>query len=196
MHERGSLLRPSSRRAGEVICVASLAVLAVSTEDFMAVCAAAAGRGATIVAHETETRIEPGAGAEALSAAVAAFRDCRRRSNIVGERWKPGAAASVAKRQADIVARVALFAEDWAKREIPTPVLLLRGGKKRKGGRDIVPMSYQTAAKILGKRPAAQKKREVDIYREQKRQEARERIATHLPDPEPGWLDDVMEDGK
>jgi hypothetical protein len=172
LKERTSLLKPSSRGSGEAIYVASLAVLAIGAEDFMAVCAAASGRSAAIVAHETETRIEPGAGADALHAALAAFLDSKRRSNSMGERWKPGAAASAQKRMEDAKRRAELIREDWGKREIPTRVLLERAGRKIGRRRDLVPMSYQTAAALLGKRPAAQKKHETDVFREQRRLEA------------------------
>jgi hypothetical protein len=47
-----------------------------------------------------------------------------------------------------------------------------RAGRKIGRRRDVVPMSYQTAAALLGKRPAAQKKRETDVFREQRRLEA------------------------
>jgi hypothetical protein len=141
----------------------------------MDVCAAAFERGAAIVAHETGTRIEPDANADGIGAAFADFQHSKRRSDHAGEKWKPGALASAQKRMEDAKRRAELIREDWGQRECPTAELLLRAGRKIGRRRDVVPMSYQTAAALLGKRPAAQKKREVDIFREQRRH--------HHPDP-------------
>jgi hypothetical protein len=58
-----NLLRPTSRRPnGETIYLASLAVLAWESEDFMGALAAAAKRHAAVVVLDTGRRIEPDAG--------------------------------------------------------------------------------------------------------------------------------------
>jgi hypothetical protein len=172
LKERASLLRPSGREPGEVIYVASLAVLAIGAADFMDVCAAASGRRAAILEHETGTLIPFNAGADALSDALNAFLDSKRRSEHAGEKWKPGAAASAQKRMEDAKRRAELIREDWCQRGVPTAELLLRAGRKIGRRRDVVPMSYQTAALLLGKRPAAQRKAETDVFRERRRLEA------------------------
>ena len=173
LKERASLLRPTGRGEGnDLICVASLAVLAAGAEDFMAVCADASARHSSIVDHESETVISWAADAIALSAALAAFLDSRRRHDRKGGGGKPGSAASAAKRVADAQRRAELIREDWGKRELRTAELLIRAGRTAKGRQDVTPMSYVTAKALLGARPAAQKKAEVDAYREQKRREA------------------------
>lgn len=177
LKERASLLRPSGRCDGEVIYVASMAVLAIGAEDFMAVCAAASERQSSIVAHENRLTLFWDADAIALSEALALFLDSKRRHDRKGGGGHPGAAVSAAKRAADAQRRAELIREDWGKREIKTAELLMRAGRKIGRRRDLVPMSYQTAKALLGARPAAQKKREVDIYREQRRQEALARKA-------------------
>jgi hypothetical protein len=194
LKERRSMLRPHSRQASEAIYVASFAVLAFTAGDFMDVVAAASARRAAIVTHESGRRIEPNAGADVLRDALAEFQSSKRRSERSGQGGKPGGEASAAKRLADVTARVALIADAWKGRVVPTTELLLRAGRKPKGRRDVVPMAYQTAAKLLGKRPAAQKKADTDVFREQRRQEALARKAALPRDPD--WLDDLMKEGK
>jgi hypothetical protein len=162
--QRENLLHLTSPTGdSEVIYVASLAVLAWSADDFMACLAAAAARGATIVALDSRRRIEPGARAPELAEAVREFIASKRRPQVGG--WLIGAAASVASRNRDIEARLMLIADDWPRDDPPTPELLLRAGKVRAGMQKATPMAYQTAAKHLGKRPEARRKHQMTDQR-------------------------------
>lgn len=148
--ERANLLRKTSRRTGETIYLASLAVLAWSAEDFMACLEAAQARNAAVVALDTERRIEPTAGARELREALSEFLAARRRDQT-GNARKAAASVTAEKRKADSEARCALIRDDWGNPETATADLLLRAGTKR--GRRMVPMAYRTAALYLGKRP-------------------------------------------
>jgi hypothetical protein len=195
LRQRSSMLRPTSRASNdETIYVASLAVLAWVVDDFMRVASQAKARGATIQAHDTGRKIGPTAGADELSAAVEEFQKAKR-SDLTGDGRRAGALVSAKVRGDNARARADLIWEDWFKREVPTGELLRRAGGKRKGKRDVVPMAYQTAVKLIGfTRPAAQKKLDVDVLREQRRQEALARKAA--AEQGPNWLDDVMKGSK
>ncbi|GAC1508465.1 MAG: hypothetical protein NVS1B6_15860 [Steroidobacteraceae bacterium] len=170
LKERASLLRPSSRRDGEVIYVASLAVLAIGANDFMDVCAAALARGAAIVAHEDKVTILPNSKPEQMRDALAFFIHSKRRfERKKGEAGKAGAAASATKRAADAKRRVELIREDWGKRDVPMAELLKRAGRKIKGRRDVVPMSHITAARELGRRRDAQREHDFRLEQEARR---------------------------
>lgn len=169
--ERGDMLRPTNPRpGGETIYIAAWPVWAWASDEVLACLAAAAQRKATVVVLETGRRIEPTAGPVELHAAVEEFRRAKRRE-FQGDARKAAAAARVAKLRAEIEARVDLIREDWNRpsTEIGTRELLLRAGRKRKRERHITPMSYQTAAAILGPRPIRQKSRAAGIKRAEKR---------------------------
>lgn len=151
LEERAQMLRRTARRgSGEVIYVASLAVLAWSAEDFMTALAGVVDRGATVVALDTGRRIEPTAGPAQLGEALSEFLAARRRDQT-GNARQAAALVQAERRKADSEARVALIREDWGNPVFSTAELLARAGKKR--GRVAVPMSYRTAILYLGKRP-------------------------------------------
>lgn len=153
-----NLLRPTSRRPnGETIYLASLAVLAWESEDFMGALAAAAKRHAAVVVLDTGRRIEPDAGAAELAEALSEFRASRRKEQT-GDARKAAAAARVAKQRAELEKRLALIREDWRRRDYSTEELLLRAGRKRKRDKKVTPLSYATAS--LQPRPVAQREYE------------------------------------
>lgn len=165
------MLRPTRRAAtDEVIYLASLAVLAWDATDFMDCLVAAGRRHATVVALDTGRRIPPDASREELAEAQREFL-ARRRSADAGGGQKVGAAASTKARLEDAARRIALIADEWNRDDVPTPELLLKAGRKPSGRRDVTPMAYQTAAKYLGHRPEAQRKRRIAMaVAEQNRQ--------------------------
>lgn len=50
-----------------------------------------------------------------------------------------------------------MIEDDWHKAEIATDVLLERAGRVPKGKRDLVPMAWATAVRLLGRRPTQRK---------------------------------------
>lgn len=157
LKERAQLLRPTARKnSPEIIYVASLGVLAWVAEDFMSVLAAAGKRNAILSVRETGTAISPTADAAELAKALSEFLAARRRHQTTGGRLA-GVEASRAVRTASSRERAALIADDWHKAEIPTDVLLKRAGRVPKGKRDLVPMAWATAVRLLGRRPTQRK---------------------------------------
>lgn len=157
LKDRAQLLRKTSRRNNqETITVVSLGVLAWVAEDFMACMGAAAARGAIVVALDTGRRISPTASAAELAEALSEFLTSRRRHQTTGGRLA-GVEASRAVRMDDAKRRAALIEDDWHKAEIATDVLLARAGRVPKGKRDLVPMAWATAVRLLGRRPTQRK---------------------------------------
>jgi hypothetical protein len=153
-----NLLRPTSRRPnGETIYLASLAVLAWESEDFMGALAAAAKRHAAVVVLDTGRRIEPDAGRPSWRRRYRSSErpDARSRLEMPGRppqrrRWQ--------KQRAELEERLALIREDWRRRDYSTEELLLRAGRKRKRDKKVTPLSYATAS--LQPRPVAQREYE------------------------------------
>jgi len=169
LKERASMLRRTSRRHGtEAIYVASFCVLAWTPEDWMKCMAAAAERGAAIIALDTGTTVPPTADAKQMAEAFSEFLAGRRRAQT-GEGRKVGALISAAARLADTKRRVALIEEDWKGRAFSTEELLLRAGRTPKGRRQVVPMAYNTAVLHLGKRRVAQGLHDAILKRDAKR---------------------------
>lgn len=170
LKERATMLRRTSRRGdgSEAIYVASFCVLAWTPEDWMRCMAAAAQRGAAVIALDTGTILQPTAGAQERADAFSEFLAGRRRAQT-GEGRKVGALISAAARLADTKTRVALIADDWKRREFSTEALLLRAGRTPKGRRQIVPMAYNTAVLHLGKRRVAQGQHDAIVKRDEKR---------------------------
>lgn len=168
LKERAELLRPTGRRnSEETIYVASLGVLAWQAEDFMAALGAAAKRGATVSVVETGRVIQPTASAADLADALSEFLAARRRHQTTGGRLA-GVQASRDVRMADTKARAALIADDWHGVDVPTPELLDRAGKERRGR--VVPMAWATAVRLLGRRPTTEKMRAAAAKRMMERQ--------------------------
>lgn len=163
---RAELLRPTARRnAAEVICVASLGVLAWVAEDFMMAMAAAAKRNAVVSVQETGREIPPTATAKELAEALSEFLASRRRHQTTGGRLA-GVQASRALRMEDAQKRKALIEADWHGTEVPTSVLLDRAGKERRGR--WVPMAWATAVRLMGRRPTTEQFRKAEAKRKAK----------------------------
>jgi len=87
--ERGQMLRPSSREAGQIIFVASIGVLARNAEDLMLVLAQIAERKATIRDLSAKIDIKPNATTKDLNVVTKVFIEARKRA-IESERGKTG----------------------------------------------------------------------------------------------------------
>lgn len=110
--ERGQMFRPSSREAGQIIFVASLAVLARNADDLMLVLTQAAERNATIRDLTANVDIKPTAKAKDLKEATRLFVEARKRA-IESERGKTGGQKSGGLR-AQLAKEIALkFENDW-----------------------------------------------------------------------------------
>lgn len=142
--ERADLLKPTARRAEETIHVASLSVLAWDAADLLTVFAAAYGRNAYIVAHDTGLIIPPKDGVQKVNEAVQSFLTTRRDAQT-GIGRAAGARVAADNRKARTVAKIALIRDRWHLREPSTKALLTEAG-----------LTYPTAVEHLGSRPVAQ----------------------------------------
>jgi hypothetical protein len=152
--ERGTMLRPTGRTpAGEVIHVASLSVLAWTPEDLVSVLAAAAGRHASIRAHDIGLTIPPTDAAVHAHETVQAFIKSRHSAQTsIGRAG--GSAVAAANRKAATAAKIELIRARWPLRDVSTRELLAEVG-----------LSYLTAKDHLGGRPKAQRNHERKVAR-------------------------------
>lgn len=154
LKHRAKLLRPTERPAlGEVIYVASPAVLDWGSDGFLACLKAIAARRAALVFLDTGRRLEHDASGVDVTAAMQEFRTARLKRKVIGGGPAVGNRVSARKRIASADARAELIRADWSRAEVPTAELLLRAGKVPKGRKEVVPMSYGTAVERLGARP-------------------------------------------
>lgn len=144
---RARMLKAQSFKRPETILVASLAVLAWTADDMLACLTAAVARGAAVVALDAGLTIDATTPAAALSEAVAAFAEGRRKQQAV-RRGEMGGKRSGDAREAEAKARAMLIKDRWClpTRDYPTQDLLAEIG-----------MSINTARKHLGSRPAVQR---------------------------------------
>lgn len=145
--ERATMLRPTSRRGGETICVAALGCLAVSPADLATVIAAAADRQATIEVVADGLTIPPNPSA-AVQAAVQATWEQRRRQGLHEAGRMAGQRASVARRNAKVAAAVAKVEGAWST-DRPLADLAAEAG-----------VTPKTLYKYLGRRSDARRARE------------------------------------
>lgn len=144
--ERASMLRPTRRGGGETVYVASLAVLAWTLTDFLAVLAALAERGSMLVScAEGFTIGLPDATPADIAKAADAFTQAIRRNS--GEGPSKGGRISGERREARAKAACETIRERWAlpSDQHPTLALLAEAG-----------VSRATAKKHLGHRDKAQ----------------------------------------
>lgn len=155
--QRAEMLRPSTRRNGEEIYIASLAVLDWTAEGMMEALTAAMARGATVRVLDAGLSIGPTARVTTLYVAAVAFAAARKRSQEV-DRGRAGGEASARKRSEASKARALTIKAEWGMPEPPTAILLARAG-----------LSYNTAKLHLGPRPAAQRAYQAAQKRKAKR---------------------------
>lgn len=144
---RESLLRPSQRKDGETIYVASLAVLAWTIGDLMLVLTAAGMRGAAIVALDAGLTIPPSDAASVLHQAAVAF-EAARMADIALNIGEAGAKKSAERRADAAKAKTDALKEFWRlpSAEHSTADLLAQ-----------FDVSMNTAKKHLGVRADAQR---------------------------------------
>lgn len=151
--ERASMLRPTAKARGEIINVASLAVLAWSPQDLTRVFSAAAERGATVLAHDINLAIPPNAEMSIVHTALEELARSRRRAQTELGRFAGGKISGHLRGEASRVACDKIAAR-WAlpTKEYPTDDLLAEAG-----------VSRNTATKYLDRRPEAQRKHRLGI---------------------------------
>lgn len=147
LKERADMLRETRRRQGHDVWVASLAVLAWTLPDFLAVLGALAARGDTLFSVAEHSVVPPDAGAAVVAQVGEAFVSATRRAT--GEGPGKGGRISGERREARAKAACETIRERWAlsSDEHPTAALLAEAGVTR-----------TTAKKHLGKRDEAQRK--------------------------------------
>lgn len=145
--ERADMLRPTRRPNGQPVYVASLAVLAWTLPDFLAVIGAMAARGDTLIGLTEGATLAPEAGAADVAKAGEAFVTATRRTT--GEGPGKGGRISGERREARAKAACEAIRERWALPldQHPTLALLAEAG-----------VSRATAKKHLGRRDEAQRK--------------------------------------
>lgn len=149
LEERGDMLRPTSRRSGETIYVASLAVLAFGATDLVNVLAAAAARRATIEVLADDLTIPPDAPAAVVAEVMAAWERAKRRALTEGGRLA-GVKVATERRRAATAVALDKVREDWSRPsdEVSTAELIERSG-----------LTYKTLHEHFGPRKKAQRAR-------------------------------------
>jgi hypothetical protein len=160
--EREQMLRPSTRKDGGLIVLASLAPFAWSVEGMLGGLMRAAENKATVWVIDADITLKPKADPKAWAKATEAFHQARKRAQAE-ERGKAGGLASAAKRSKREAAES--IREAWALSEgepgyEKTDALLERIGIK----------NYSTAVGYIGHRPIQQAARQAALKRKAKRQ--------------------------
>ncbi len=154
---REQLLRPSTRKDGGLIVLASLAPFAWSVEGMLAGLTRAADNKATVWVVDADITLKPKADTKAWAKAAEAFHAARKRQHAEA-RGKAGGEASAAKRSKKEAAET--IREAWALSEDDpayekTMLLLQRLGIR----------NYSTAVGFLGPRPIKQAARRAALKR-------------------------------
>lgn len=102
--ERDAMLRPTARNGGDTIHVATMPVLAPSEADLAAALAAAAAKGATIVAVDSGVSIGPDAGAAGVVTAIADWQRSKATARTKPGRIAGNIAAAEAKKRRTLAA--------------------------------------------------------------------------------------------
>jgi hypothetical protein len=125
--ERDKMLRGITRKTGDVVVVASLAVLAWGEADLVQVLAGLAARGETLRALDTGIEVRPSPTAADIAAAVEAYREGRKRARET-LRGETGGAVSAQKRWDEAAAKIAPHAHLWGMAgQVQKEVLALMG---------------------------------------------------------------------
>lgn len=146
LEQRSVLLKPTGRKGGETIAVASLLVLGVDEADLVGALALAAGRRATVISTSTGHTVPPDSGAPGMSAAISDWRRAKRDAQTKpGRRLGNTAAAEAAKLRT--LAKLPVARPLWARpsEEISTTEIAKRSG-----------LSVKTLYSYLGRREVAQ----------------------------------------
>lgn len=142
LYHRAEMLRATTKRRGEIVHVATLAVMAWTQDDLLEALTLALARGVTVRALYDDLTIQPDAGPDVLHAAVVAFAKGRKAgSAFIGGKISGEAKEAVARAKAQRIADIYGMPTDkmsWSE-------LIRVSGLVR-----------NTIIKHLGKRPAAQ----------------------------------------
>lgn len=150
LEQRAEMLRPTSRRTGETIYVATLAVLSFGAPDLANVLAAAARRRATLVSVADSLTVPPDAPAAVVAEAMAVWDRHKRRAITEGGRLA-GVKVAQERRRAATAEALAKVRDDWSRpsAEVSTAALIERAG-----------LSYKSLNEHLGPRKKAQRRAE------------------------------------
>jgi len=146
LEQRAVLLKPTARKSGETIAVATLLALGVDEADLVSALALAAARRAVVVAADSGLTVSPVDGAAGISAAVQDWRRAKRDAQTKpGRRLGNTAAAEAAK--ARTLAKLPVARPLWARptEEISSVEIAERAG-----------LSVKTLYAYLGRREVAQ----------------------------------------
>jgi hypothetical protein len=146
LEQRAVLLKPTGRKSGETIAVASLLAFGVDEADLVDALAQAFGRRADVLAVDSGFLIAPGDRADMMSAAIADWRRAKRDAQTKpGRRMGNTAAAEAAKMRT--LAKLPVARPLWAQpsEQISTTEIAKRSC-----------LSVKTLYSYLGRREVAQ----------------------------------------
>jgi len=146
LEQRAVMLKPTGRKSGETIAVASLLVLGVDEADLVAALALAEGRHATVRAADSGYIIVPPYEGWGMSAAVQDWRRAKRAAQTKAGRYL-GNAAAAEKSKARSLAKLPEARPLWAR---PTEEISSVEIGERVG------LSVKSLYKYLGRREVAQ----------------------------------------
>lgn len=144
--ERGNLLKPTNRRGGETIAVATLLALGTGEVDLVHAIALAFGRRATIHAIDSGLVIKPDDGASGVNAAMADWLRAKRSAQTKPGR-RLGNASAAEKAKARTLAKLPVARPLW---KLPTSEISTAEIAKRSD------LSVKTLYAYLGRREVAQ----------------------------------------
>jgi hypothetical protein len=150
LDQRGYLVRPSTRKGGDNIVIASAAVLAWKTDALVGFLSAAAAKGSTIHIIDAKLTINPKSGPSVFEKVIAAFKKAKIRKTSLPS-GRAGGSRSAELRSAEAEASCDTIKAPWSiprgyKDYEPDHKLLKRAG-----------VSRNTAKKYLGHRGKAQR---------------------------------------
>jgi len=160
LEQRAVMLKPTGRKGGETIAVASMLVLGVGEVDLVHAIALAFARRATILAVDSGLSIKPDDGAAAVNAAMDDWTRAKRDAQTKpGRRLGNTAAAEAAK--ARTLAKLPVARPLWARptEEISSVEIAERAGLSVKtlyaylGRREVAQYAAKRRAKRKGKSP-------------------------------------------
>ena len=146
LEQRSILLKPTGRKGGETIAVASLLVLGVDEADLIEALAKAAARQATVRPVDSGRDIGPSDGAAGMSAAIVDWRRAKRDAQTKPGR-RLGNAAAAEKAKARSLTKLPEARALW---KLPTEEISSVEIGRRVG------LSVKSLYKYLGRREVAQ----------------------------------------
>lgn len=149
LEQRAVLLKPTRRRGGETIYVASLLVFGVNEADLIAALAAAEARQATVIALDSGLTIPPGAGMAGSQQALEDWQRGRKHAQTKPGR-QAGNRAAAERRRRETMRKLTVARPLWG---LPTAEISSEEIARRSE------LSVKTLYSELGRRGAAQKRK-------------------------------------